>query len=106
MDFDEAPPDIESFFPSDPPDGETEPRFWTIGDDDFEPDPPLFQYNLPPQVDRPIYDEYSEATATARAEQPPITPEEQEFLAFLENLEYGGFITCDLYFLWNPDLFS
>lgn len=95
MDFNETPPDIESFFPPNLSDEDTGPHFWTISDDDFEPDPPPLQYNLPPQIDQPIYDEYSEAGA--RAEQPTTTPEEQEYLAFLENLEYSEFSGYHLY---------
>lgn len=70
MDLDKTPPNIESFFPPNLSDGENGPRFWTISDDDFEPDPLPLQYDLPPQMDQPIYDEYSETGARARAEQP------------------------------------
>jgi hypothetical protein len=89
MDLDETSPDIESFFPPNHSDGEAGPHFWTISDNDFELEPAPLQVNFPPEMDQLIYDEYSEATARAEAEQPTITPEEQEYLSLLESLEHS-----------------
>jgi hypothetical protein len=105
MDLDEEPSGIDPVFPPGPSEVELQPRFWTIGDDDFEPDPtPLQDTLLSPAMNQGIYDEYGEMAARAGAEDPTISPEEQEYLASLENLEYGEFTVCGLNFVLNPDL--
>jgi len=57
-------------------------------------------------MDPPVYDEHSEMAARAEDEEPVINPEEQEYLALLQDLEYGGFAVHHLYFILNPDLSS
>ena len=102
MDFDEAPPDVGPSFPPNPLEAlDIGHQFWTIGDDDFEPDNTQLQDTIPPEMDQVIYDEYGEEAA--RAEEPAITPEEQEYLSFLRDLEYGEHTPHCLCSVLNPD---
>lgn len=99
MDLEEEPPDIESWFPSNHSETSAEPRFWTIGDNDFEPETTLLQQDVPPEMDPPVYDEYSEGAARdVESDESTITPEEREYLAFLEGLKYSALIICCLCF--------
>jgi hypothetical protein len=72
--------DIESFFPPNPEGSDGETQFWTISDDDFEPDTTLL-----PDENQLVYGEDDEVAA--RDEEPIFSPEEEEYLRFLENPE-------------------
>ena len=95
LDFEGEPPNIESWFPSNLSETATGPKFWTISDDDFEPDTTLSQQDPPPEMDPPVYDEHGEGAAQDVGSDEP-TPEEIEYLKFLENLKNSVFIICHL----------
>ena len=104
MDLEEATPNVESLFPPNPSEADIEPQFWTISDNDFNPDPTQYQdIPLPSETGRPVYNEYCENEARAEAEGLMISPEEQKYLTFLENLEYSEFPTGDLCFMLNSN---
>lgn len=88
MDLDNTRPSSEPLFPHNVSEADIGIRFWTISDKDFEPDPTLIQQAAPSDVDQVIYDQHSEEEAV-RAEETPISLEEQEYLAFLKELEYS-----------------
>lgn len=104
MDLEGLPPVINSSFPPDILEKDVRPQFWTIGDDDFEPDPIPLHHTPPPEMDQPSYDEYSEAAARAGTDEPTISLEEQEYLGFLENLQYSEFVICHSHLTSNPNL--
>ena len=92
LDLQEEPPNLESSFPSHLSDfANAQPWFWTIKDDDFEPDIPLHS-NLLPKTNPPAYDEHSEAAAwDTGTEDSVIAPEEKDYLEFLEDLKYSEY---------------
>ena len=101
MDLDDPPLNIEALFPQNL-DGT--PQFWTISDDDFEPDPTLSQYPPLPDEDQPVYHEGDEVEA--RSEEPTFSEEEEEYLNSLDNLGYGMSFIYYIYFVLDLNLSS